>query len=363
MKKLFVLFAGLCLLCCAALPAQAKITLKVANSGPENLDNRTVRAGDIFSSVVSRESKGELELVFYHASKLGAEREALEGIQMGTIQMGTLTSGPVPGFFPPVMFFDIPYLLGSNAAAWEFLKSDFVKKFCEAFRQKTGVRILAVAENGFRHFTCKGRDLRSPADMKGLKIRTMESPAHMAMVKALGADPTPLAFSELYMALQQGVVDGMECPIALIYDMKFYEVQTNMVKDGHFYNPMIVFINDNVFSKLTPAQQAALQKGAEAFTVAHAGFNQLTNRIALADLAKKGMKIHTPTAEELLQFRNIAQPAAMKFIEEKIGKDWVQGALAAAAAADAKVKGQEDKIVNDTIARAEAMLKEARGTK
>lgn len=360
MKKIFFMLLGLGVLLLGGQEAQAKLIFKVANSGPENFDNRTVRAGDIFSHVVKKESGGELELVFYHASKLGAEREALEGIQMGTIQMGTLTSGPVPGFFAPVMFFDIPYLLGSNAAAWEFLKSDFVKNFSEEFRKKTGVRILAVAENGFRHFTAKGRELRTPADMKGLKIRTMESPAHMAMVKALGADPTPLAFSELYMALQQGVVDGMECPIALIYDMKFYEVQNHMVMDGHFYNPMIMYINDRIYNKLTPKQQEALQKGAEAFVVAHAGFNQLTNRMALEDLAKKGMKIHKPNAEELQSFRAIAQPAGLKFIEEKIGKNWVQGALDAAAAAEKAVQGKENQIVEETIAKAQQMLKEAR---
>lgn len=360
MKKiaLFCLCVGMSLI--MAMPALAKVTLKVANSGPENIDNRTVRAGDIFSHVTREASNGEVELVFYHASKLGAEREALEGIQMGTIQMGTLTSGPVPGFFAPVMFFDIPFLLSNNAAAWEFLKSDFVKDFSEQFRKNTGIRILAVAENGFRHFTAKGRALKSPEDMKALKIRTMESPAHMAMVKALGADPTPIAFSELYMALQQGVVDGMECPVALIHDMKFYEVQDSMVMDGHFYNPMIVYINDAVYKKLTPEQQQALQKGADAFVVAHAGFNQLTNRVALADLEKKGMRIHKPTAADLEAFRSIAQPAGLQFIEEKIGKDWVNKALEAAAAAEKTVAGKEEQIVNDTIAQAEALLKAAR---
>lgn len=360
MKK--ILFLGvLCTLSVLlSMSAFAKTTLKVANSGPENADNRTVRAGDIFSHVTREASNGELELVFYHASKLGAEREALEGIQMGTIQMGTLTSGPVPGFFAPVMFFDIPFLLQTTAGAWEFLQSDFVKEFSEEFRKKTGVRILAVAENGFRHFTAKGRELRRPEDMKALKIRTMESPAHMAMVKALGADPTPLAFSELYMALQQGVVDGMECPIALIHDMKFYEVQNSMVMDGHFYNPMIVYINDAVYNKLSPNQQQALQKGADAFVIAHAGFNQATNRTALADLEKKGMQIHRPSPAELEAFRAIAQPAGLTFIEEKIGKDWVVKAMAAAAAAEKAVEGRQEEIVNDTIAKAEALLKAAR---
>ncbi len=191
-----------------AAAAEAKITLKVANSGPDTLENRTVCAADVYTDMVKKATNGEVELVFYHASKLGGEAEALEGIQMGTIDMGTLTSGPASNFFPQTMAFDIPYLISSNAAGWEFLKSDFVKKLSDEFCKKTGVRILAIAEHGYRHFTAKGGDLKTPADMKGLKVRVMENPAHMAMTRGLGATPTPIPYSELYMALQQGVVGG-----------------------------------------------------------------------------------------------------------------------------------------------------------
>jgi len=226
----------------------AKVVIKVANAGPANPDNRTVKAVEIFKAMVEKGTNGEVEVNAFHASALGNEREALEGVKLGSIQMGTLSGGPVPGFFPAAMVFDIPFLFSSAPAAWDAFNGDFGKEFSEAFLKATGVRILGITENGYRHFTNNVREGKGPEDMKGLKIRTMENPAHMQMVKSMGGDPTPIAFGELYMALQQKVVDGMECPVVLIHDMKFYEVQKFMVLDGHLYNPLFIFINDEFYT-------------------------------------------------------------------------------------------------------------------
>jgi tripartite ATP-independent transporter DctP family solute receptor len=357
-KTLLVVFVALALALTAGA-ASAKVVIKLANAGPDNPDNRTVKAVEIFKYLVEKGTKGEVQVKAYHASKLGDEREALEGIRMGTVQMGTLTSGPVPGFFPEVMVFDIPFLFSSAPAAWEFFQSDYAGKFKEAFRKKTGVRILDITENGYRHFTNAVRPIKTPADMKGLKIRTMQNPAHMAMVKALGAEPTPIPFSELYMALQQKVVDGMECPIVLIHDMKFYEVQKYMVLDGHLYNPLFIFINDKFFTKkLTPAQQKVVAEAAKVLAMAHNGFSQLANQEGLSKLKAKGMQIYKPTAAELQKFRGLAQPAGLKFIEEKVGKAPVQKALTAAAASEKKVGDKAEAIVKQTIAGAQAKYKE-----
>lgn len=358
MKKSALIVLVAMLVLGLASMASAKTVIKLANAGPNNPDNRTVKAVEIFKAMVEKGTKGEIEVRAYHASALGNEREALEGIRMGTVQMGTLTSGPVPGFFKPVMVYDIPFMFTSAPAAWEFFESDFAKKFAEEFRKASGVRILATTENGFRHFTDNVRPIKSPADMKGLKIRTMENPAHMAMVKALGADPTPIAFGELYMALQQKVVDGMECPVVLIHDMKFYEVQKYMVLDGHLYNPLFVFINDKFFSGLTPDQQKVVADAAKVLASTHNGFSQQANIEGISKLKDKGMEIYTPTKAEMGQFRSLAQPAGLEFIKQQAGEEWVKEALAAAAAAEAKVGDKSDAIVADYIKQAQAKYAE-----
>lgn len=360
-KKILISALTASALICAAGAASAKVTLKVANSGPENPENRTVCAADVYADYVKKATNGEVELVFYHASKLGGEAEALEGIQLGTIEMGTLTTGPAANFLPQTMVFDIPYLITSNAAGWEFLKSDFIGKLKDEFLKKTGVRIIGIAEHGFRHFTVKGKAIHSPKDMKGLKMRVMENPAHLAMTKGLGANPTPIPYSELYMALQQGVVDGMECPISNIHDHKFYEVQTDMVLDGHLYGPLAIFMNEKAFQKLTKAQQEALYKGAEAFATVHAGVTAASEKQQLDNMAAKGLKIYTPNAKEAAAFQSAAQPAALKVIASKIGKKWVDGAVKAAKASAAKVKGKEEAMKVQCIADAQAMVKAARG--
>ena len=361
MKKLLALVIAAVLMAVVPVSAvSAKTVIKVANAGPDNPDNRTVKALKIFKYLVEKGTNGEVEVQAFHARKLGDEREALEGLRMGTIQMGTLSSGPVPGFLQAVMFYDIPFLFSSAPAAWEFFESNTAHEFNDAFLKKTGVRVLATTENGYRHFTNNIMEIKSPADMKGIKIRTMQNPAHMAMVKALGGDPTPLPFGELYMALQQKVVDGMECPIVLIHDMKFYEVQKYMVLDGHLYNPLFVFINDKFFNKkLTPEQQKVVAEAAKVLAMAHNGFSQEANIKGLEVLKSKGLKVYKPTADELAQFRAVAQPAGLEFITKKIGKDWVKKALADAAVSETKVDGGADLIINKTIADANKLLAEA----
>jgi len=336
MKRFWVWVAclgvGIGLVAAGLQPAEAaKYTIKVANAGPNNPDNRTVMAVDMFKRMVESQTKGDIEVRPFHASSLGNEREALEGVKIGTVEMATLSSGPVPGFFAPVMVFSIPYLFSSAPLAWDVFNGPFGREFGEAMRKQTGVRILSITENGFRNFTNNTRPLRKPEDLKGLKLRTMENPAHMAMVKAFGADPTPIAFGELYMALQQKVVDGQETPVVLIHDMKFYEVQKYAILDGHVYDPLFVFMNDKFFSGLPTAYQNIVLDNAQLLATAHNGFSQRQNILGIEQLKQKGMDVYIPGLDELEGFKKLAQPAALKFVEEKAGKEWVTKILKAVA--------------------------------
>jgi TRAP-type transport system periplasmic protein len=359
MKRLFTSILVIFLILSFCGIASAKVVIKVANAGPANPDNRTVKAVEIFKAMVEKGTDGAVEVQAHHASSLGNEREALEGVKLGTIEMGTLSSGPVPGFFAPVMVFDIPYLFSSAPAAWHAFESDFGQKFANSFLEKNGVRILAITENGYRHFTNAKRPVQTPGDMKGLKIRTMENPAHMEMVKSMGADPTPIAFGELYMALQQKVVDGMECPIVLIHDMKFYEVQKYLVLDGHLYNPLIVFINERFFqTKLNDAQRKVVAEAAKVLALTHNGFSQEANIQGIAKLKAQGMEIYQPTPAEIAQFRNVSQPPALSFIKQKAGADWVAEALAAAEQAEKAVGVRAEAIIQEHIDMANRKYKE-----
>lgn len=355
MKRVVSCLAAVWIALFFAGSAGAAVVIKVANAGPDVPDNRTVKAVEIFRHLVETQSKGAIEVKAFHASKLGNEREALEGVRMGTIEMATLSSGPVPGFFDPAVVFDIPYLFSSAPAAWKVFDGPFGKEFSEAFLQKTGVRILAISENGYRHFTNDTRVVKSPADMKGLKVRTMENPAHIEMVKALGADPTPIAFGELYMALQQKVVDGMECPVVLIHDMKFYEVQKHMILDGHLYNPIFIFMNEKFFqSKLNAEQRKIVAEAAVVLAHTHNGFSQEANIQGIEKLKAQGMQIYQPSAEELNRFRQVSQPAGLSFVRKKAGEEWTDKVLKAAEGSEKEIGAKADQIVQEIIKYANA---------
>jgi C4-dicarboxylate-binding protein DctP len=350
MKRFLCFLSAVVFVFFLAANASAKVVIKLSNAGPNNPENRTVKAVEIFKAMVEKGTKGEVEVQAFHASALGNERESLEGIKMGTIQMGTLSSGPVAGFFSPVMVMGIPYLFSSAPAAWNAYGGEFGQAFSEGFLKQTGVRILGITENGYRHFTNNSREIKAPKDMKGLKIRTMENPVHMEMVKSLGGAPTPIAFGELYTALQQKVVDGMECPIVLIHDMKFYEVQKYMALDGHLYDPLIIFINEEFYQKkLTPEQQKTVAEAAKMLAATHNGFSQQANIEGLQKLKDKGMVVYQPTKEEMAQYRELAQPAALTYLKAQVGQEWVDKALAAARKGEQAVGDKPDQIVKDHV--------------
>ena len=327
-----VMFVGVMMLTGVAEAESFK--MKLANAGPAESSDRTVIAVDVFKNYVETKSQGRIKIDAFHASQLGSEKEILEGLKMGTIELGTITTGPIPTLFKPIMVFDIPYLFPSEYVAWQVLDGPFGDELMEAMRVQTGVRSLALSENGYRHFFTGKKPVHSPDDMKGLKLRTMENPAHMKLVEALGASPTPIAFGELYMALQQGVVDGAECPITLINNMKFYEVQKHVVLDGHLYNPLILFINDGLWKKLSPELRQIMYEGAQFYNITQRALTQRQIQTGLENLKANGMEVYVPTPEEMRAFRNLSQSAVLPYVKEQAGEEWVEKIMKAVEEAE-----------------------------
>lgn len=338
MKKMVKVLCALVLVVALAGAAAAEnFTLKLANAGPADPEDRTVIAVELFKNHVQNKTGGSVKIEVFHASQLGNEKEILEGLKMGTIELGTITTGPVPTLFKPIMVFDIPYLFPNQVVAWDVLDGPFGRKLMEEMRKVTGIRTLAISENGYRHFVTSEKQIKSVADMKGLKIRTMENPAHMKMVEALGASPTPVAFGELYMALQQGVVDGCELPMTLTNNGKYYEVQKHTILDGHLYNPLIMFVNDKVWEKLSEDQKAALYEGAQLFNIAQRAISERQVQSGILNVTEKGMTVYVPTAAQLNEFRSVSQPPVLDYVKSQAGEQWVKEALEAVAAAEAKM--------------------------
>lgn len=317
----------------------APITVKFAHGMPPNEEEALHRGVALFKKIVEQRSAGRVKVDIYPASQLGKEREQFEGVKLGTIEMCMIAEGPMAGFFPEIMVIGIPYLYGNEAEAWRSLDSAFGRALFEEMRKKTGVRALGIGENGFRNFTNRVRPIRNPDDMRGLKIRTMENPAHMAMVRAMGASATPIAWGEVYMALQQGVVDGQENPVSVIEVSKFYEVQKYLTLDGHVYSILPLLINDKFFLSLPADIQKIFVDTAQTVIAVQRGQNVRNVYNGVKILQEKGMEVYSPTEKELQMFREKSQKPVVEFLEKtfaekKVDRKWIDLALKSAKASE-----------------------------
>lgn len=318
-------------LCGAALAA---VEIKLSHSGPTPVTGATNDEGcKAFKEYVEKASNGEIKVKIFPNNQLGNEREQMEGVQMGTIQMCSISTGTLSTLDPHMLAIDIPYLFVSKQNAYNFLDGPMGTKMREDFGKKTNTVMLAYGENGFRHFTNRARPIQSPADLKGLKMRTQENPAHIEMMKAMGAIPTPIPFGELYTALSQGVVDGQENPVSLTESSRFHEVQKYLTLDGHFYSPFVLVANGAFFGKLTPEQKQIVEEGAKAWSERQRIFNTADEERALKVMRESGVEVQELTPAQIEEFKNAAQAGSLPMIEKEIGKQFLQDVLNASAEA------------------------------
>src|SRR5690625_1967977 len=189
-----------------------------------------------FKETLERLSDGKFVVVEHPSSALGGERDMIEGAQIGSVDLVITSSGPLGNFVPEALVFDLPFLFRDYDHARGVLDSEIGQSILEGMRDQDLVG-LAWSENGFRHLTNSQRAIHSPSDLDGLKVRTMENQVHMRAFEAMGAAPTPMAWPEVYTALQQGTVDGQENPIPVIASARFWEVQDHCTMAGPVYSP------------------------------------------------------------------------------------------------------------------------------
>lgn len=246
MKKILAAFVFIAVMAGAAF-ADAEYTIKVGYIGSES--HPTMQAMKTFGDNVAKGSEGKIKVELYPNAQLGGDRELCEGVQMGTIQMAIPSTSALAGFDKRIQVLDLPYLFTTREAAFEAVDGELGVKLNELLAKK-GFYVLGYLENGFRHVTNSKQPITKPEDLKGLKIRTMENPMHLAFFKELGANPTPMNWGELYTALQQGTVDAQENPYAMIDDGKFYEVQKYVSETGHVFSYEILIANKKFMEKL-----------------------------------------------------------------------------------------------------------------
>jgi TRAP-type transport system periplasmic protein len=315
----------------------ASIEIKLGHVDPADVCiSKKGAAGATFKGLVEGGSGGNLNVKVFPASQLGNERELIEGVKIGTIQMA-FVSGAIAGFYKPAQVLDIPYLFASGPVAWKVMDGPFGAQMAYDILKQTGMRVLAYGETGFRNFTNSKAPIKSPADMKGLKIRVMETPVYVNMVKALGAAPTPIAWSETYTALQQKVVDGQENPVATIMQAKLYEVQKYMILDGHSYGVDFFLINDKFYQGLPKETQDLLKTSAYTSATVGRGVQTLNSATGISEVQTKGMQVYSPTAAERAQFKTATQKPVRDYVASQVGTEWIDKLMKAVSEAETEL--------------------------
>lgn len=320
--------------------------LKLAHlNPPDPFDNPTAPIAAVFKNMVEARTNQNIKVELYAAGVLGKERESMEQVQQGVIQSYIASGTGISQFYKMYDVTNLPFAFQSYAVAYEVYDGPFGQEMAEDIRKKTGFKVLGYGESGgFFQISNSKRPIKSPADMKGLKIRTMSIPLHMGIIESLGGAPTPIAWAEVYTALQTGVVDGQMNPIPIINTAKFYEVQKYITLTNHLYAPYVWVLNDKWYQGLTPAEKEIVMDAAQTALTAGRGLNRIleSSDKGLPVIAKR-MQVYTPTSEEFAQFRNLSIAGAKKIIGEKLGdegKAWTDKFLKAIEAAEKTAKGQ-----------------------
>ena len=320
LKKTVKMFAcvGVTLLSLTMGTAQAKeISLKV---GHVLAPTHPYQLGlEKFSQLVSEKTGGEVKVEVFHSSQLGNEREMIEGLQLGTLDMTLVSTAPLSGFSNQFLVFDLPYIFKTPEVAHATVDGPVGQEILKTLENK-GIIGLAYWENGFRHVSNSRQELKHPADVQGLKIRTMENKIHMASFKVAGADPTPMAFGELFTALQQKTVDAQENPIPVFYTSNFFEVQNYLSLSGHFYAASPFLVSKSVWNKLSDEHKQAIKAAAEEARDYERELIKKMDNELMADLVAKGVKI---TEVDKTEWAAAMQPVYQEY-EKAIGAETIE---------------------------------------
>jgi tripartite ATP-independent transporter DctP family solute receptor len=293
MLKLFLLaiIVALSLSLSTTATANAKIILKCGTSTqPSHIYNKAV---EYFAAIVDKRSNGEIEVQLFPAGQLGSERDMVEGLQIGSLEMTLTSTGPLGNFVPQVKLFNLPFLFKDRQTCYKILDGTIGTDIANLFL-KVGIRSLGWYENGFRNITNSKRPIEKPDGMDGLKIRVMEDDVFILTMKSLGASPLPMAFGELYTALEQQAVDAQENPLAVIHSSRFFEVQKYLAMTGHFYSPAMLLISEMTWKKLTTAQQKILLEASKEARDYERRISMEADQTLETELKKAGMIVTHP---------------------------------------------------------------------
>lgn len=321
MKRLFLKTVAAAVAVAAFGVAHAQTrTIKFAN---QNAKGHPIVLGmEKFGEIVEKKSGGKLKVQVFPGGTLGSDQANVSSLQGGTLEMASMNSGIFASIVKDFAIYDFPFLFGNPKEADAVVDGAFGQGLHKKLEEK-GLVGLGYYELGFRQITNSKRPIAKVEDVAGLKLRVIPNPINVDWVKALGANPTPLPFPEVYAALEQKAIDGQENPVATIKGAKLYEVQKYMTLTNHQYNPQSIVVSKKFWDTLSAAEQKMLQEAAQESATYQRTQSRAMLQSGLEDLKKAGMQVNELPAAEVAKLREKMKPVIDKHAAN-VGEGTVQ---------------------------------------
>jgi len=318
-----VLSAGL------AFAASAETVIKIGHGAAESFHMH--RALLKFEELVETGSNGEIDVQIFPSSQMGPDREMIEGVQTGVLEMAIPPSSFFAGWDPAFAVIELPYMYASKDIAFDVLDGAAGDSML-ARVENQGLVGLGWLELGVRNVTNNVRPIASPQDLEGVKLRTMKVPAHVATFESLGANPTPMNFGEVYSALQQGVIDGQENPLAIITSQRFYEVQKYLSTTGHVFAVYMPVVSKPFFDSLSAEHQQLIHASMARARAHQAELVAAEDASQRDEIRSAGVEVLELTAEQRQAFADQTESVRLQYRDE-VGAEAYDAWVAAVSAA------------------------------
>jgi tripartite ATP-independent transporter DctP family solute receptor len=272
--------------------------------------------------MVEEKSNGRIKVEVYSGGQLGDDTKGTEACRAGELEIVNTSTAPLVGLVPELSIFDIPFLFDNNEVADKVVGGE-IGNYLNAKLEEKGLINLAWNENGFRDLTNSVRVVKSPKDLSGLKIRTMENKFHLEAWKLMGASPTPMSWSEVFTALQQGTIDGQENPIPNFYSTRIQEVNKYITITNHIYSPFLFLISKQIYDTYDAETQNIIKEAAQAYGLAEKELNRAETETKKKALVDEGCTVTELTDDERQVFKDVTAPV-WDSVEKAVGSEIIE---------------------------------------
>ena len=307
-RHLFALSALVAATFALGAPTQALAQKTILKFGWTTADSPTdpyTVGAKAFKKAVEANSKGSIEVQLYPNRQLGEEKQVMEAVRFGTVDMTIMTNAVIAQVEPGYQVNDLPFLYSNEEQARKALDGKLGKELSDRLAKKN-MLVLGYMEGGFRQMVNNKKPVSVPSDVSGVKYRVMQNPMYIDMFTSLGGAAVPMAWGEVFTAVQQGTIDGLEIPVAVIDSSKMYEVTKFLSLTNHTYSMIALLISKRSMDKLTPEQKTAVIEAGKTATAEQRAAAVVNQKALLTGLAQKGMIINK--VADVTPFRKSVQP-------------------------------------------------------